>query len=194
MIVTLSLHHHAFGLANLEAGQALSAFRKYRKLQGVAHARAVLTFIDCCQQRYLESAMSMDHRWGRRRPTDVAVRVIAKWGAHGTGRLADVSLTGANLETQMVLRDLAFVYLESADRNLADGTGKRIAASVVRHDARGVGLEWCEPRTKAAGVNALLAMLGGAAVDEMVGVYDRHYYSPENGNERAAQSAWTSNS
>jgi hypothetical protein len=119
--------------------------------------------------------------------------VTAKW-ARGTGRLVDVSLTGAYLETQMTLRALAFVYLESADRNLADGIGKRIAASVVRHDARGVGLEWCEPQTKAAGVNALLAMLGGAAVDEMVGGYDRHYYSPENGNERAAQSAWTSNS
>jgi hypothetical protein len=138
--------------------------------------------------------MSMDHRWGRRRPTDVAVQVIAKWGARGTGRLANVSLTGAYLETQMTLRLLALVYLESLDRNSAGGPGKRIAASVVRLDGRGLGLEWCEPQTKAAGVNALLATLGGAAVDAMVGVYDRHYYSAENGNERAAQSAWTINS
>jgi hypothetical protein len=138
--------------------------------------------------------MSMDHRWGRRRPTDVAVQVIAKWGARREGRVANISLTGAYLETQMTLRPLALVYLESADRSIADRIGKRIAASVVRHDAAGVGLEWCEPQTKASGINALLAMLGGAAVDEMVGVYDRHYLSPDSGRERAAQSAWVRNS
>jgi hypothetical protein len=137
--------------------------------------------------------MGMDHRWGRRQPTDVAVQVIAKWGARGPGRLGNVSLTGAYLETRMTLRLLSLVYVESADRRLADG-GKRVAANVARLDERGVGLEWCEPQTTAAGVNALLASLGGAAVDEMVGVYDRHYYSPESGKERAAQSAWTSNS
>jgi len=138
--------------------------------------------------------MGMDHRWGRRQATDVAVQVIAKWGARGAGRLANVSLTGAYLETKMTLRPFSFVYLESAHRNGADGIGKFIAATVTRHDARGVGLEWCEPQTKAAGVNALLATLGGAAVDEMVGVYDRHYQSAESGKERAAQSAWTRNS
>jgi hypothetical protein len=138
--------------------------------------------------------MGMDHRWGRRQPTDVAVRVIAKWGARGKGRLADVSLTGAYLETPMTLRLHSLIFVACAEKDLADGIGKRIAANVVRRDARGVGLEWCEPQTKAAGVNALLAALGGAAVDEMVGVYDRHYRSPESGKERAAQSAWTSNS
>ena len=111
--------------------------------------------------------MGMDHRWGRRQPTDVAVQVIAKSGARGTGRMANVSLTGAYLETHMPLRPLSLVYLEPADRNATDCTCKRIAASVVRRDARGVGLEWCEPQTKAAGVNAMLATLGGAAVDEM---------------------------
>jgi hypothetical protein len=138
--------------------------------------------------------MAMDHRWGRRQPTGVAVQVIAKSGARGTGLVANVSLTGAYLETQMTLRPFSIVYLVSAARNSAGGMGERIAASVVRHDARGVGLEWCEPQTKAAGVNALLATLGGAAVDEMVGVYDRHYQSPESAKERAAQSAWTRNS
>ena len=106
--------------------------------------------------------------------------------------MANVSLTGAYLETQMSLRPLALVYLQSADRNLAGG--KRIAANVVRCDARGVGLEWFEPQTKAAGVNAMLATLGGVAVGEIVGVYDRHYHSPESEQDRAAQSAWTRNS
>ena len=94
----------------------------------------------------------------------------------------------------MTLRPLSLVYLESADRNLANGMCKRIAASVVRHDGRGVGLEWCEPQTKAADVNSLLAALGAATVDEMVGFYDRHYQSPEGEKKRAAQPAWIRNS
>ena len=89
--------------------------------------------------------------------------------------MANVSLTGAYLETQMALRPFSLLYLEPANRASAAGNDKRVAASVVRHDSRGVGLEWSEPQTKAADVNALLAMLGGAAVDESVGVYDRHY-------------------
>ena len=138
--------------------------------------------------------MGMDHRWGRRLPTDVAVQLIARSGARGTGRVINVSLTGAYLETQMPLRPLSLVYLESADKNLAAGTVERIAASVVRHDARGVGVEWCEPHTKAADVNTLLATLGGSPVDETVGVYDRYYPIPNGANGGAGQSAWTRNS
>jgi hypothetical protein len=123
--------------------------------------------------------MGMEHRWGRRQATDVVVQVITKSDARGTGRMANVSLTGAYLETKMTLRLLALVYLESVDRNLADDIGKRIAASVVRHDARGVGLEWYEPLTRATGVNALLATLGAAGVHELVGVYDRYSVSWE---------------
>jgi hypothetical protein len=135
--------------------------------------------------------MSMDHRWGRRQPTNVAVDVIAKTGARGAGRVVNVSLTGAYLETPMTLRPFSIVYLEPANRDWAADNGKRVAASVVRHDMRGVGLEWCEPQTKAADVNALLATLGGGPVDQSVGVYDRHYRPPEDREEMRAQAAWT---
>src|ERR1700678_2152433 len=153
MIVMLSLHHLTSVSVTLSARHAPSV-----------RVPIVTGSSRCKTGSYLrrppatappEPAMGMDHRWGRRLPTDVAVQVIAKSGARGTGRMANVSLTGAYLETQMTLRPLSLVYLESADRNLANGMCKRIAASVVRHDGRGVGLEWCEPQTKAADVNSL---------------------------------------
>ena len=56
-----------------------------------------------------------------------------------------------------------------------------------------VGLEWYEPLTRAACVNALLAALSAAGVHELVGVYDRHSQSPDSEKERAARSAWTTN-
>jgi hypothetical protein len=140
-----------------------------------------------------ESARKMDHRWGRRRPTKVAVYIIAQSGARGAGRVANVSMTGAYLETQMTLRPFSLVYLEPVNMASGGPSGKRVAAGVVRHDARGVGLEWCEPQTKAADVNALLTALGGVAVDESIGVYDRHY-RPEGGGESRSQTAWMRNS
>jgi len=48
------------------------------------------------------------------------------------------------METQLPLRILSLVYLVPMDQLRTDGTGGRIAATVVRWSATGVGLEWCE--------------------------------------------------
>jgi hypothetical protein len=54
----------------------------------------------------------MEHRWGHRKSTNVAVRFVAMPATIGTGRVINVSLTGAFLETQVPLRLLSLVYLE----------------------------------------------------------------------------------
>lgn len=105
--------------------------------------------------------MGMEHRWGRRQPTDVAVHLIAKPGVAGFGRVLNVSLTGAYLETRVPLRLLAIVYLGPAAAASASDSGRSIAASVVRRDARGVGLEWCDVATGAANASARLTILTG---------------------------------
>jgi hypothetical protein len=110
-------------------------------------------------RRLIDSAMGMDHRWGRRQPTDVAVRFVAKAGMTGTGRVLNISLTGAYLETRVPLRLLSLVYLEPETSLSGDDTRRRIAASVVRRDALGVGLEWCEFSTGATDLSARLAIL-----------------------------------
>ena len=103
--------------------------------------------------------MGMEHRWGRRQSTDIAVRFVAKAGVTGTGRVLNVSLTGAYLETRAPLRLLSLVYLEPDSSG--DDNRRRIAASVVRRDALGVGLEWCDFSTEAPKLSARLAVLTG---------------------------------
>lgn len=132
------------------------------------------------------STRSMDHRWGRRQSTQLVVDVVAKSGARGNGRVTNVSLTGAYLETPMTLRVFSLVYLEPANKQRPSGKCTRIAASVVRRDSRGVGLEWCEPRTRAKDVNALLDDLGGEAVHESVGGYDRYYLAQSHAEASAS--------
>jgi hypothetical protein len=109
--------------------------------------------------------MGMDHRWGQRRATNIAVHVIATSGSTGAARVVNVSLTGAYAETSVLLRLNSLVYLAPS---LADNSvpgSKRIAANVVRHDAPGVGLEWCERLTTGAQIDLLLAMLADGEID-----------------------------
>ena len=75
----------------------------------------------------------------------------------GFGRVTNVSATGAFLETQFPLRLLSMLYLQPTDLLPADGASARIAATVVRHCAAGVGLEWCEFGAEATRVYARLA-------------------------------------
>ena len=113
-------------------------------------------------RRSIEPDMGMDHRWGRRQATDLPVRFVAKAGTTGTGRVLNISLTGAYLETEVPLRLLSLVYLEPDVSGSGDGTRRCIAASVVRRDALGAGLEWCDFSTEATNLSARLAVLTGS--------------------------------
>jgi hypothetical protein len=109
---------------------------------------------------YLDGTiMGMDHRWGQRQSTDLTV-LVARSGLTGIARVVNVSVTGAYLETRVSLRLHSLVYLQPITQDHAHINANRVAANVVRQDALGVGLEWCEALTKRAHLDALLSMLG----------------------------------
>jgi hypothetical protein len=89
----------------------------------------------------------MEHRWGRRYDTNVAVRFVVLPGRVGSGRVTNISLSGAFMETSEKFRLLTVVYIEGlvAAEPGEPGIPKPIAATVVRRSSTGVGLEWCEP-------------------------------------------------
>jgi hypothetical protein len=104
--------------------------------------------------------MRMEHRWGERQSTDVTVHVVAASGKTGIARVVNVSVTGAYLETSILLRLFSLVHLLPSTQNHSYMGGNRIAANLVRQDDLGVGLEWCEALTKQVHIDVLLAMLG----------------------------------
>jgi hypothetical protein len=109
--------------------------------------------------------MGMDHRWGQRRATDFVVHVVATSGRTVAARVLNVSLTGAYLETSVPLRLNSLIHLTPyLPDNFTAGTN-RVAANVVRHDALGVGLQWCERLTKGVQLDLLLAMLADSEID-----------------------------
>jgi hypothetical protein len=99
----------------------------------------------------------MEHRWGHRKSTDVAVRFVASPATIGTGRVVNVSLTGAFMETDVPLRLLSLVYLEPFGPMTDDGLMSRLVASVVRQTPSGVGLEWCDSTASAKAYTRLNA-------------------------------------
>jgi hypothetical protein len=109
--------------------------------------------------------MGMDHRWGQRQATNIVVRVVATSGRTGAARVVNVSLTGAYLETSALLRRHSLIYLAPALPDNSARGSKRVAAIVVRHDALGVGVEWCEAMTKGAHIDLLLAMLADGEIE-----------------------------
>ena len=113
-----------------------------------------------------DAAVGMEHRWGQREATDVAVYFIANSGTAGTGRVLDVSLTGAYLETLVPLRLLSVIYLKLDATALTPGEAQCLAATVVRSDGRGVGLEWLAPqRPKSAFGDPLVPAEAGRQIE-----------------------------
>ena len=103
----------------------------------------------------------MEHRWGQRISTDVAVSLVATPATIGVGRMLNVSSTGAFVQTRLHVPLLSFVYLEPADLAVDGCVVGRIGACVVRRCADGVGLEWCDDAADA--VERLMSAVRGKA-------------------------------
>jgi hypothetical protein len=88
---------------------------------------------------------------------------VASTDKIGTGRILNISMTGAFMATRMPLRLLSVVYVASSCSRRVRTSG--MAAFVVRHDAGGVGLEWCEALQDGLGVVARLALLSNNDVE-----------------------------
>jgi hypothetical protein len=92
----------------------------------------------------------MEHRWGERFTVDLAVRVAGRRYSVRTGRLVDLSVSGAYINVSADLRLLSRVKIAiiALPLRLAHPT-RMIAAFVARTSKEGVGVEWCEHAPKA---------------------------------------------
>ena len=96
----------------------------------------------------------MEHRWGQRAVCRKQVRLSAGAGIGGTGRLRDVSMSGAFIETASVLPPLTRIEIAVLPTT-PGGREILVMASVVRSERDGVGVEWCE-----MSAGSVCAMLG----------------------------------
>jgi len=102
------------------------------------------------------------------------VRFFATSGMTGVGRLLNISSTGAFLATTTPLRRLSLVYLEPAAAAFWETQSRRIGASVVRQDATGVGIEWCEAAAETTTVFSRLSSLASGIAEEERSLFREH--------------------
>lgn len=86
----------------------------------------------------------MEHRWGQRVPIGIEVRLACRPYAIGAGWMRDASMSGAFLRTELAPPPLARVRIEiNVERPDGRRGTRQLLAHVVRHDATGIGVEWC---------------------------------------------------
>lgn len=83
----------------------------------------------------------MEHRWGTRRTLSIGVKLYARQSLPKFGRMLNASASGAYVSMSDIPPIMTRVQIALGWDGLRRG-GHRIAAHVVRIDARGVGIEW----------------------------------------------------
>src|SRR5580698_10138729 len=86
----------------------------------------------------------MEHRWGQRFAVDIAVRLGSRPYAVRTGRLMDLSVSGASINIGMDLRLLSRVQVALVLPSRLSWATPVISAYVARRHRDGVGVEWCD--------------------------------------------------
>jgi hypothetical protein len=101
-----------------------------------------------------EAAM-MEHRWGERFTVDLPVRLRSGHRLIGAGRLRNLSISGALVQTELRLTALAPIDVEVR----VGSSREMLEAFVTRQDEGALGIEWLEV---GPAVVALVASFVGA--------------------------------
>jgi hypothetical protein len=86
----------------------------------------------------------MEHRWGERIGVDIPVRIAGNPFAVRAGRLTNLSVSGAAIDTSFELRPLSRiqVFIDTPSQVRSDAPS--LAAYVTRIGKDSIGIEWCE--------------------------------------------------
>jgi hypothetical protein len=86
----------------------------------------------------------MEHRWGRRIPIKIPVRLIPESGELVIGETENISFSGALVQTARSVRLWAHVQVEGILPCEFGGELERVTAHVTRKVRDGAAIEWCE--------------------------------------------------
>jgi hypothetical protein len=87
---------------------------------------------------------AMEHRWGERVGVDLPVRITAHPFSVRHGRLSNLSVSGAMIESDQELRLLQRIQVAIEMPHHLRSEAPNLAAYVTRLGKTGAGIEWCE--------------------------------------------------
>ena len=90
----------------------------------------------------------MEHRWGERLEVALPGRIRAPYGLIGSGLVTNFSVSGAFIATTLPVAPLSQVrvsfQLGRRAARIMHTDGSTFVAQVVRHNAAGFAVEWCD--------------------------------------------------
>jgi hypothetical protein len=86
----------------------------------------------------------MEHRWGERVQVDFPIRITALRFSVRSGRLADLSVSGALVNADLDARPLCRVQVAIILPLWSKHESPVVEAYVTRKHKNGFGIEWCE--------------------------------------------------
>ena len=86
----------------------------------------------------------MEHRWGERVGVDIPVRITGHPFIVRTGRLSNLSVSGAFIRADLDLRPLSRILVAIELPHQPKREAPTIPAFVARKLKDGIGIEWCE--------------------------------------------------
>jgi hypothetical protein len=86
----------------------------------------------------------MEHRWGERVGVDIPVRVTGHPFTVRTGRLYNLSVSGAFIRADLDVRPLSRILVAIDLPHRPKSDAPMIPAFVTRKLKDGIGVEWCE--------------------------------------------------
>ncbi len=99
---------------------------------------------------------SMEHRWGHRHEISRPVHLGTGSGIAARGRICNVSISGAFVVAPLPVSLFSYVEVQFTAMLNGKRTFTCVEGQVVRKDATGFGVEWCEFAPEA--VRALVAV------------------------------------
>lgn len=86
----------------------------------------------------------MEHRWGERMGVDLPVRITGHPFSVRTGRLHNLSVSGAFIHVDQDLRLLSRIQIALEMPQRSKHEAPVLSAYVARKYRGGIGVEWCE--------------------------------------------------
>jgi hypothetical protein len=86
----------------------------------------------------------MEHRWGERIGVDLPVRIAGTPFAVRNGRLLNLSVSGAAIDTTFELRPLSRIQIFIDAPSQVRSEAPSLDAYVTRVAKERIGIEWCE--------------------------------------------------
>jgi PilZ domain-containing protein len=88
--------------------------------------------------------MNMEHRCGYRRPISAGIVIRTSNGLAASGRLCDISASGALIASHLPAPVHAQVLVQFTERQKSRRSAAVIRGEIVRHAPGGFAIEWSE--------------------------------------------------